>query len=240
MTEPNTYQIVTLPKLRNGSETESRMNALAEKLRALRLRALQVAPEAFAAEYELEKQRRLDQTLERLNTPKAIHFIATSKSGLTPGSPGYSDDVDGIVSREWLGMIVLLGPQEDEEGVSERQDPFARMTADGTVIHSVAQSLHNPPGCNALHFHLNGMFVDLSARRGGLGKALIDAALRRAEAEACKASTGLRVTISVYDHNVAARKLYERSGFEVIKEEKSRTKPGAMAVHLELSLAANP
>lgn len=238
MNETTTYQIITLPKPRDGPAPDAKLIALAEKYRKLRLRALQAAPEAFAATYEGESQRDLSQTIERLSDQKAVHFVATSIARTPTSSPLEDSEAELDANSKWLGMIVLLGPQVGDGNLAVEQDPFRTMTAKGEVLSSVHPSLHSPAGSTALHFHLNGVFVDPSARGGGLGKALMDAALQRAEAEARRERKGLRLTISVFDHNVAARKMYEKAGFEVISETVSRSKPGSLAVHMQRSRAA--
>ena len=236
MSENRTYQVVTVPRL-NG--TDPKLQELAGKFRELRLKSLQVAADAFASSYESEIQRGLDQTVQRLLNPKAVHFLALSKNGSRVKSLDDGDDVDRILRSDWVGMIVLLGPEEGSElsVPSANLDPFPRMTAKSTAEYRLFDDPGAPGG---LHFHINATYVDPSTRGGGLGKALMDAALRRVGAESMKANASLRVSLSVFSHNVAARKLYERSGFKVVKDEVSRSRPEYRAIHMELSLAAEP
>jgi GNAT superfamily N-acetyltransferase len=57
--------------------------------------------------------------------------------------------------------------------------------------------------------HLVGMWVDPQHRRRGVAKALVEQALRWAEEHRAK-----EVVLWVADHNIPARRLYERAGFE--------------------------
>lgn len=239
MAEFRTYQVVTVPRLK---ETDPRLLQVAERFREIRLRALQKAADAFASTYESESQRGIEQTVQRLSNPKAIHFLALSRSTSEENSLNDDDEIDHMLMSDWVGTIVLLGPEVDTElSVSSAQlsahlDPFPIMTANSSRGPVLDDS--NLP--SSLHFHLNATYVDPSTRGGGLGKALIDAALQKAEAEAAEINASLRVTLSVYFHNVAARKLYERAGFQVVKEAESRSRPDNRAIHMELKVAAAP
>lgn len=240
MTERTTFSVVTLPTLRNGEEKDAEATALAEKFRELRLRSLQKAPDAFASKYEDEVQRGLDHTLSRLSNSKAVHFVARKQSESSNRPSNGVNDINTVLDGEWLGFIVLLGPQDDDSHSDPypKRDPFQRMTAAGREdkFLSSPDQLYAP---SVLHFHLNGMFIDPSARGSGLGLALIQAALKRAEAEAAKFEAGTRVTICVYDHNVAARKLYEKAGFKIVEKRPSLTRgPEITTVDMELSLPA--
>ena len=55
---------------------------------------------------------------------------------------------------------------------------------------------------------LEDLFVREEARRFGLGRALVDAAVERARERGCK-----RIELDVNEDNTAARALYEACGF---------------------------
>ena len=227
MTGDPTYYIVLVPKLTGN---DSNIDALAQKFRTFRLSALTKSAAAFASTYEMEIQRGLDQSVERLLAPKAAHFIALRRADETAG-PAQEDDVmKWLLNDEWVGMNVLLGPEDgDELSVpAANLDPFRRMTASDAPA--------SPPetdGNKDLHYHMNGMFVDPVTRGSGAGKGLMDAVLHSAAAEGVRLGKPVRVTLAVYSHNDAAYRLYTKSGFRVVKRAPSVTRPPSEAIHMQ-------
>ncbi|TMK41291.1 MAG: GNAT family N-acetyltransferase [Actinobacteria bacterium] len=71
---------------------------------------------------------------------------------------------------------------------------------------------------------LEDLYVASSARRRGVGTALVEAALARAAERGCR-----RIELDVSEHNAAALALYERYGFSADKHGEGR--------HLFLGLA---
>ena len=238
MADTPTYEIVNLPELRSDPEPEPNLLKLADKFYELRMNALQNSADAFASKYETESQDGVARSLVRLANPKAIHFVAIRKDPSTNNSSGDQSDLYKALTSDWVGLNVLLGPEEGTElsVPSANLDPFPRMTATATPQSGI---IHRPVELGELHFHINGMYVDPSARGAGLGRRLMDAALDRAKAEAAAAKIKLRVSLSVFSHNVAAKKLYENSGFKILKEERSRSREEYVAIHMEMFVPAD-
>ena len=232
MADTQTYEIFVLPKLRSDPEPDPNLLKLADKFHELRMNALLNAADAFASKYETESRDGVARSLHRLSNPKAMHLVAIKGNRAADNSAGHRDEVGKILTSEWVGLNVLLGPEEGTElsVPSANIDPFKQMTATA----SQTSPIHRPGELGELHFHINGMYVDPSARGAGLGMRLMDATLDRAKVEAAAAKVTLRVSLSVYSDNVAAKKLYEKSGFKILKEEKSRSRPEFVAIHMEL------
>lgn len=221
--------VIELPKPPSEAHNQAQWTELVAKFRALRLRALQVAPGAFASTYESESQRRLDQTFDRLRNPKARQFVATEDDRLDASnstSPAGNDVIKGICRSDWVGMIVLIGPME--ERVTARQDPIRTAGVGGTE-HFEAENRTTKIWRSACKdFVLNGVFVEPSARKKGVGKLLIDAALEQASGDVPNSSTSTSVTVLVDRENEDARRLYARSGFVVAGEETYTQQPRAL------------
>ncbi|KAK3068096.1 hypothetical protein LTR53_014597 [Teratosphaeriaceae sp. CCFEE 6253] len=217
------YRRGRLPKLPQRVESDATGIALATKSRTLRLYALRIAPNAFASSYEIENQWGLDQTIARLSNPNAAHFVSlrTDSGAFTQAT----EDLAALLSVEWTGFIALLGPENKGPAqISAKKDPLAHMTSSGLLNGLVRAGpeviIAHTADSDALDFHIGAVFVDPSARRGGIGMALIDAALSEAESQTRRqGATGFECTIHVDKHNDAAVTLYQKAGFVVLGEE---------------------
>ncbi|KAK3672524.1 hypothetical protein LTR78_007574 [Recurvomyces mirabilis] len=229
-----TTDILKLPNLSDQTQTSPIILDLAQRWRSFRLHALQTAPEAFAASYEIESQQGVEKTIERLSSLKATTFVAVN----SPNPHGDTSHIPkrlNVLEAPWVGTIVLLGPLTDASSsrITATKDPFARVAASDHVASIETSTIEaeedNDRTLETLHFHLNGMFVDTQARSRGLGLALIQAALTEARhlGEASD-SKSFKATILVDDYNTAARKLYEKAGFVVVGREVYEQQPRAL------------
>lgn len=208
-----TYQIVTLPRLSTIQNVDEASIALAKRYREYRLCSVKTDPSAFASNYETERQRGIEQSLERLANPRATYFVALKpRIPEVPASVGVESSLGSAVEDDWYGMIVLLGPQEELGEVSAEADPFSRMTA------TASRGANDPSEYlqETSHFHLNGMFVSPEARGAGLAKALVRHALATAEVESRATGSDLFCTLLVDEINAAAVGLYKKSGFVIV------------------------
>ena len=97
----------------------------------------------------------------------------------------------------------FFGPQRAPEDVLVA-------IVDGALVGYVRLAHPTPLQSNRHVFELRGLAVDPSRQRCGLGRVLVDAAVREAAAR-----VGRRLTLRVLAPNAAARHLYERAGFQV-------------------------
>ncbi|KAK5115926.1 hypothetical protein LTR62_000382 [Meristemomyces frigidus] len=226
--------IIPLPSLTPevaDTEITPEAHQLARKWRQFRLQALRTAPEAFAATYEIESQRPLSSTVERLSTSKATHFVAANRT--VPAeydTYGVLEKIQAAIECEWQGVIVLLGPMAEDGStlITAKRDPFTKATASDhaasieafalQLLKGMQEAESQQPGC--FHFHLNAIFVLPSARGQGVGLRLIRAALAEAEKLCSMARVkGCKVTILVDEENLGAKKLYARAGFVAVGTE---------------------
>lgn len=210
-----TYGIVNLPKLNPDEYTEDNdvAKVFAMKMRDVRLQALRAAPEAFASSYEEENQKDLSFTMDRLAKGEADHFFATDCS-IAPWSAETNEDFfEQLFNSTWVGMIVLIGPLSPAQSaaISAKRDPLMRPEQEKSSV-DIEGALSG-----IVHFQINGIFVDPTIRRAGLGMALVEAALAKAHAKA--GDHEIQCTVLVDSKNLAARNMYQKAGF---KEEAER------------------
>lgn len=158
------------------------------KYKEFRLLSLQVAPEAFSSNYSREVAFSDEIWYERLANTHAATFFALQNSQI-------------------IGTISILGPL-----------PYGpeEMTALGNPWQAIGNETSNQQLIG--HYRINGVFTLLEVRRQGVGKSLIEAALRSAGGEAAIQGRAFVCSIVVESNNAGARRLYERCGFVAIKE----------------------
>lgn len=219
-TEESKFEILTIPMLErdNNDPPPLASVALARKFRQLRLTALKTAPEAFATCYDVARQRGLDVTLERLSNPKVVNLVASKVVTAIAGVEHENKEIDHLLAGEWVGMTVLMGPQDAEQSpVSARADPFSSMIE--PTVQSKIPEKESFSSTRKLQYHINAVFVDPSARNSGLGLALINAALGKAKEQAKSFRRDYVCNILVDSRNTAAWRLYEKAGFVQVDEE---------------------
>jgi len=203
-----TYEIVQLRPMQCDSEVDA--EAMVGSYRAFRLSSLQSDPDAFASTY-LRESKETDQFWQmRLANPKALHFIAVRP------------DCDRTSSSNWFGMVVLLGPTEENgvDNIHVNASPWLSLDQSqgkGSEMPECAEKGRDRKGI--VYFHLNGTYTVPSARRRGMGAALFQAALQHAE-KVCRQVDGEELVCTLYvdADNGPAVKLYEHHGFRRTEE----------------------
>ncbi|KAJ8061117.1 hypothetical protein OCU04_010191 [Sclerotinia nivalis] len=168
--------------------SEELVRSYVGKYKDFRLLSLQVAPEAFASNYSREAAFSHEVWYERLANPHAATFFALQDSKIV-----------GTISI--LGPL-LYGPEE--------------MTALGNPWQAIGNETPNRQTTG--HYRINGVFTLPEVRGRGVGKTLIETALRYAGGEAALQGMTFVCSIVVESDNAGARRLYEKCGFVVVKE----------------------
>ncbi|ESZ91646.1 hypothetical protein SBOR_7977 [Sclerotinia borealis F-4128] len=158
------------------------------KYKEFRLLSLQIAPEAFASNYEREAAFLDEVWYERLANPYAATFFAFRDFRL-------------------IGTISILGPL-----------PYGpeEMMALGNPWQAIGDNASNKQATG--HYRINGVFTLPEVRGQGVGKALIEVALRLAKGETAVQARKFVCSIVVESDNAGARRLYEKCGFVATKE----------------------
>ncbi|KAL1599768.1 60S ribosomal protein L10A [Paraconiothyrium brasiliense] len=118
------YSIVRLPKSHNHPPT---WKALIAKQKALRLQSLLTSPDSFSSTYEREIAFTDADWEARLRNPSAYTLIAVKSTASRTGNQRDderrpdSDYLDG----EWIGSVVLVGPEEEHESPFATFDIYA-------------------------------------------------------------------------------------------------------------------
>ena len=131
-------------------------------------------------------------------------------------------------------------PGPDSTLFDERHQPQDYLVAelDGQVVGYVRLVPPTQLPSNAHIRQISGLAVDPSARRRGVGAALVAAAVEQARRVGAR-----RVTLRVLGHNTAARRLYQAAGFTVegtVPEEFCLDGRYADDVLMGLTLRADP
>lgn len=168
--------------------SEDLVRAYAGKYKEFRLLSLQVAPEAFASSYSREAAFPDEVWYERLANPHAATYFALENSKI-------------------IGTVSVLGPL-----IYGPED----MTVLGNPWQAIGDKTSNIQAMG--HYRMNGVFTLPDVRGQGVGKALVEAALKYAGGQAAVQGKAFVCSIVVESDNAGAQRLYERCGFVAMKE----------------------
>ncbi|KAF2233186.1 hypothetical protein EV356DRAFT_568262 [Viridothelium virens] len=228
MADSKSYIISTLP---NHTTGQTDFEALVTRARNFRLQSLQLAPESFGATYETEVQRTPEYWTGRIANPKATTFVACRCDQYKIQDTSI-DSSKTFLDTEWLGWIVLLGPNHGPAEFSLHTSPWSVIHQDSEHHRDKGQEPKELP-----RWLINGMFVMPKARGLGLGRALMNAALGRAAEKSREGGADtLKCTIIVDKENDPARTFYLHSGFEIVKEDMFRPEIGKERPALTMEL----
>ncbi|KAM0553398.1 hypothetical protein ACHAPJ_007412 [Fusarium lateritium] len=211
---------VTLPRF---LPDPAQWDRLIEQYKAFRLLSLELSPESFGSTYAREVAFPKETWDSRLKNPLAFNTVVVSDP-----EPGSANDLTLILNSPWLASLVLSGPLEAKTAAKVWED---QMQFDpGTTYFGPPA-----PGIEWTYV-LNAIYVPPSERRKGLANKLIENAKRLA-VEDNNGNKVMLVLLVNFDL-VAARKCYEKSGFELIYDywynDGSSTKGHAAVMRLDI------
>lgn len=208
-TRPKIVNIL-LPKFLDDPE---KWSTIVTKHKDFRLLSLRTAPAAFSSTYAREVSFTSDVWEERLRNPLANTFVAVTATDDANSSSATQDEIAVLLRGQIVSSMVLIGPKE-ESFVQASKSPWETMNADS---EPVAEDGGEPA---ILYYHMNGVFTGSAFRDLGLAKSLIEQALRLADAlSKGRGVEATRFTVLVDKDNIAATKLYETCGFNIVAEE---------------------
>ena len=177
----------------------------------IRLAALKTNPKAFGSTFAGESAFSRLQWCARVDNPARTTFFAATAPPSTPNaslgetvtSPYHDEDDQG---SKWVGTLSLLGPD------MLHRVPFPP---------EIAEAEHR----DADIYMLTGMWVDPEFRKKGVGRQLVEHALRAVRDFSAidnnqqngegNDSRGRILVLEVHNTNDEAQRLYQRQGFVV-------------------------
>ncbi|WQF79262.1 Putative GNAT domain, acyl-CoA N-acyltransferase [Colletotrichum destructivum] len=216
---------ITFTTLPRSHSDPSKFHRLTTLYKSFRLLSLRLSPESFGSSYAREVAFPWDTWTSRLSNPLATTIVAyKSTSSFDPapeiepapaGVPATPDNVnlDAALSAEWLASLTIIGPLDTAAlATSLHLDPdlvdlgSSQETGTETDTETPTRQQHI----------LNGMYVVPSARGEKLGIRILEHVKDLVASEARSQGRGARISLIVDYDNAAARKTYERCGFEVV------------------------
>ena len=169
----------------------------------IRLAMLKANPEAFGSTFTGESAFPRLHWRERINNPARTTFFAATALSTIPDSLGDTDsyhDEDGQ-DIKWVGSLSLLGPD---------------------MLRGVLFPPKMDEDRDAEIYMLTGMWVDPEFRKKGVGRQLVEHALRALRGFSVIDSNqqntegrGRILALEVHNTNFEAQRLYQRQGFVV-------------------------
>lgn len=200
--------VALLPRPTTDQKT---LDALIDRYKTVRLRALKEDPQAFGSKYDDEVKFPRERWEARLQNPNAHTFIVLGDTVHRDTIHTASNDpnLSLLLTRTWLGTVTMVGPEpvpdpalsaEQLLGLfdSSRPDSSGRVVLKGSIIAYV----------------LNGMYVLAEGRQSGNGRRLVERAVEHArQAGSAVGASESWLLIFVELDNEPALAFYQRSGF---------------------------
>ncbi|KAF6788482.1 GNAT family [Colletotrichum sojae] len=183
--------------------------------KSFRLLSLRLSPSNFSATHASEAAFPEEVWISRLTNPSSTTIVAVD----TPTNPSTAHSTPD--EDEWLASLIISGPLD-------RATPTTHLHLDTPLSVLDAEQ----------QYVLNGMYVIPSARGKALGSKLVVFAKQHISSQT---SEQAQLSLVVDYDNDAARKTYEKCGFEVVHRywfddyrpgRGARTEAAVMAVNL--------
>jgi len=206
------YEMYTLPRVVDDAEKWSQLR---DKLKMLRLKSLQVNPEAFSSTYAEEVKFSNEVWEKRMTNPLALHLIAVERFSKTE-SDLPAEEISALLSGDWLGVLVLIGPKEDGTvSLHPSRSPGVSSSSKPSLSSPIDRENASMPV-----YELNAVFVVPEVRGLGLGKKLVDTITQLGISSAkSQGFRAIRLQVRVDADNQPARMLYRSGGYVECKVE---------------------
>ena len=162
-----------------------------------------------------------------VNPPVSVHIRPATRA-----------DLPGILQIERAARTAAHWTKEDyERALVDTSPQRVLLVAESASVPQelFVQGFFVARAVHAAEWEIENVVVAEPARRLGLGAALLKAFLERVRAEKSPESVGCDIFLEVRESNIAARRLYEKSGFVVDRRREgyySHPSENAVLYHL--------
>jgi ribosomal protein S18 acetylase RimI-like enzyme len=141
-------------------------------------------------------------------------------------APSVADEPQAVLESEWVGMLVLLGPNS----VARNDSSPGKTLLRGRLVEDNTDENRETV---ASAYHMAGFYVAPEHRGHGIGGALVQTAMEVIANDCEKMPNPKAIcTVGANHTNVVVRRLFKRKGFEEVGEDQPDTIDGC---HLERS-----
>jgi ribosomal protein S18 acetylase RimI-like enzyme len=217
------FTIVTMP---THYKDDAFLQRSVDKYRELRLRSLKSDPASFSSTFASESRRPVNFWTNRMLGPGARHLLAVELSNHS-SAPSVANEPQTVLEREWVGMLVLLGPNPIAGNDSPPGKTLRSRLGDENT-DDTRETL-------ASAYHMAGFYVAPEHRGHGIGGALVQNAMEVIANDCEKMPNPEAIcTVGVSHTNLVVRRLFKRMGFEEVGEDQLDTVDGRHLTEITL------
>ena len=201
------FAIVTMP---THYKDDALLQRSIDKYRELRLRSLKSDPESFSSTFASESGRPVNFWMNRMLRPGARHLLAVELSNHS-SAPSVANEPQAVLESEWVGMLVLLGPNF----IASNDSPPGK-TLHGQLVEDNTDENRETV---ASAYHMAGFYVAPEHRRHGIGGDLVQNAMEVIANDCEKMPNPKAIcTVGTSHTNLVVQRLFKRIGFEEVGE----------------------
>jgi ribosomal protein S18 acetylase RimI-like enzyme len=216
------FTIVTMP---THYKDDAFLQRSVDKYRELRLRSLKSDPASFSSTFASESGRPVNFWTNRMLGPGARHLLAVELSNHS-SAPSVANEPQAVLESEWVGMLVLLGPNP----IAGNDSP------PGKTLRSRLGDENTDDNRETLAsaYHMAGFYITPEHRGHGIG-ALVQNAMEVIANDCEKMPNPKAIcTVGVSHTNLVVRRLFKRMGFEEVGEDQLDTVDGRHLTEITL------
>jgi ribosomal protein S18 acetylase RimI-like enzyme len=223
MASRSRFSIVTMP---THYQDDALLQRSVDKYKELRLQSLKSDPESFSSTFADESRQPVNFWTDRMLRPGARHLLAVELSNYS-SAPSVIDEPQTVLESEWVGMLVLLGPNS----IASNDSPPGKTFRGPLVEENTDENRETVTSA----YHMAGFYVAPEHRGHGIGGALVQTAMEVIANDCEKMPNPKAIcTVGVSHTNIVVRRLFKRMGFEEVGEDQVDTIDGRHLTEITL------